>query len=761
MSTDDKSTAITSITTRPYSAAAGGMGALTSVLSETVRHTGLIQGAKLLTQVNQPDGFDCPGCAWPDPPASERSAFEFCENGAKAVTAEAMRGRANPAFFAKWSVAELISQTDHWLEAQGRLTHPMVLRPGETHYTPLDWDDAFGLIAENLGDLDSPDEAVFYTSGRTSNEAAFLYQLFVRIYGTNNMPDCSNMCHESSGTGLSQTIGIGKGTVSLQDFEEAEAIFVIGQNPGTNHPRMLTALEIAAKKGCTIISVNPLIERGLERFAHPQKPLALLGGSTKLSSHYLQVRINGDVALLKGIMKAVLDLEDAAPGTVLDADFIAEHTTGFDDFRAALQTVEWPEIVEQSGIDRSEIETVAAVYAKSRATIICWAMGLTQHKNAVGNIQEVVNLLLLRGNFGKPGAGACPVRGHSNVQGDRTMGIFERPKAAFLDKLAERFSFSPPRDHGFDVVEAIHAMDDGRASVFFAMGGNFVAATPDTHFTEAALRKCRLTVQVSTKLNRSHLVHGETALILPCLGRTEADIQGGRPQFVTCENSMSIVSRSQGKAIPASRMLRSEPAIVAGMAAAVLGEREGLDWKGWIADYDRIRTLIQDVIPGFDDYNRRVRGDSGFLLPGGPRQRKWNTESGRAAFTVHDIPRIPLAEGQYLMATVRSHDQYNTTIYGLNDRYRGIYGERRVVMMCPEDIASAGLVEGQRVDLTSHFEDGERYAPRFVVVRQSLPRRCVVTYFPEANPLVPARSVAIGSNTPASKSVVISMKPSV
>jgi len=747
------------LATKPYTPAAGGMGAVTSVLREAQRHTGLIKGTKLLTQMNQSEGFDCPGCAWPDPPAHERTAFEFCENGAKAVIAEGTKARVTPDFFAKWPIETLIDQSDHWLEAQGRLTHPMIREAGATHYTPISWSDAFAAIGQELNALSSPDEAVFYTSGRTSNEAAFLYQAFVRNYGTNNMPDCSNMCHESSGRGLGDTIGIGKGTVSLQDFDEAETIFVIGQNPGTNHPRMLSALERAKERGCRIVSVNPLRERGLEAFAHPQKPLALLGKKTQISDLYLQVRINGDVALLKGIMKIMMDREAAAPGTVLDHDFIATHTTGLEAFTEALSEVTWTEITEQSGLSREDIEAAADIYCTAKSAIVCWAMGLTQHRNGVGNIQEVVNLLLLRGNIGRPGAGACPVRGHSNVQGDRTMGIVERPSEAFLDQLQKAMGFEPHREHGMDTVEAIHAMGEGKAKIFFAMGGNFVAATPDTAYTEAALQRCQLTVQVSTKLNRSHLVTGTRAIILPCLGRSEIDQQSTGPQFVTCENSMSIVTRSQGRNTPASDTLMSEPAIAAHLAHHTLGERSPVDWLSLVEDYGRIRDVIAQVVPGFDDYNAKVLDPSGFVLPNSARSREWRTQSGKAEFTVHPIPHIPLTADQYLMATVRSHDQYNTTIYGLDDRYRGIYGERRVVMMNPEDITDAGLAEGQIVHLTSHFEDGERHAPYFVVVKQDVPRRCVFTYFPEANPLVPAKSVARLSNTPTSKSVIISMQP--
>lgn len=751
----------TDLRAEPVDGPAAGFGAIKSTLVEAARHTGLVNGARLLLKLNQTDGFDCPSCAWPDPPAGARSTFEFCENGAKAVAAEGTKRRVGPAFFAEYTFAELAARTDHWLEAQGRLTHPMIRRDGSTRYEPISWPAAFELIGETLRALQSPDEAIFYTSGRTSNEAAFLYQLFVRRFGTNNLPDCSNMCHESSGRGLGATIGVGKGTVTLQDFDEAEAIFVIGQNPGTNHPRMLTTLGECARRGVSIVAVNPLRERGLVRFAHPQHPVSMLKGGDWIATHYLQVRINGDVALLKGIAKAVLAREARTPGAVLDHAFIAEHTHGFEDYVKGIEATDWREIVEQSGIDRRAIEAVADVYCQSRATIICWAMGLTQHKNAVANIQEVVNLLLLRGNIGKPGAGACPVRGHSNVQGDRTVGIVERPKRAFLDRLEAHFGFDPPREHGHDTVEAIHAMHDGRAKVFVGMGGNFHSATPDTPYTEEALRNCELTVHVSTKLNRSHLVTGRQALILPCLGRTERDAQRAGPQFVSCENSMGIVQKSEGRRPPADPHLLSEPAIVAGIAMATLDEPEGqgIDWQGMVDDYDRIRDAIEACVPGFEDYNARVRVPGGFVLPNGGRDRKWNTDVDKARFTVHPIPRIALGDGEYLMMTIRSHDQYNTTIYGLDDRYRGIKGERRVVMMDREDIDAAGLVEGQAVDLTSHWQGETRSAERFIVVEQSLPRGCVATYFPEANPLVPARHVADVSNTPASKSVVIRITP--
>ena len=744
---------------RPYHHPAAGFGAIASTIKHVVHEMGVIRGTSTLLHINQTSGFDCPGCAWPEPGAGHRSHAEFCENGAKAVAAEATTRRVTPAFFRDWPVSRLREQSDHWLEAQGRLTHPMLLREGSDHYEPISWDDAFGIIAEELRALNSPDEAIFYTSGRTSNEAAFLYQLFVRKFGTNNLPDCSNMCHESSGVGLGETIGVGKGTVTLEDFDRADAIFVIGQNPGTNHPRMLSALESAARRGCHIVSVNPLHERALDHFAHPQDVRDLLTGGTAIAELFLPVRINGDVALLKGIMKEVLDEERRRPGRVLDHAFLADHTSGFEEFAAALSLVSWDEIVEQSGIDRDLIRRAAWIYIEADRVIACWAMGLTQHKNGVANIQEVVNLLLLRGNLGKPGAGACPVRGHSNVQGDRTMGIFERPSAAFLNRLGRAFDFAPPREPGHDVVAAIQAMHAGRAQVFFAMGGNFHSATPDTAYTAEALRRCRLTAHVATKLNRAHLVTGRRALILPCLGRTEVDFQASGPQFVTVEDSMSVVHASRGALAPASKQLLSEPAIVARLARATLGPHSGVDWEALAADYDRIRDRIAEVIPGFEDFNARVRQAGGFVLPNSAAARVFKTATGRAQFTVLPLPRIALEPGQFLMMTIRSHDQYNTTIYGLDDRYRGIYHERRVVFLNTLDIAELGLVDRQVVDLIGEFRGERRIASRFIVVPYDIPRRCAATYFPETNVLVPVDHFADGSRTPVSKSVVIRIHP--
>jgi molybdopterin-dependent oxidoreductase alpha subunit len=733
--------------------AAGGVPAIVATIKSLSEETGLVRGVRTLLHVNQSGGVDCPGCAWPEPD-QKRSYFEFCENGAKHVADEATTKRVTPEFFKKWSVEELSEQSDQWLNAQGRLTHPMLLHRDATHYERVTWNDAFELLAAELNSLNYPDQAVFYTSGRTSNEAAFLYQLFVRQFGTNNLPDCSNMCHESSGSALSETIGIGKGTVTLEDFDKADAIFVIGQNPGTNHPRMLTSLERAKRRGCKLVHINPLPEVGMTRFKHPQHVLGLLGSGTRLADLFLQVRINGDVALLKGISKAVLARDGA-----LDREFIDTYTIGFDAFASAMQNVSWSEIVEQSGVSKEELEAAAQIFIDSECTIFCWAMGLTQHKNAIANIQEIVNLMLLRGQIGKPGAGLCPVRGHSNVQGDRTMGIWERPTEAFLDKLGEVFHFEPPRNHGFDTVQSIQAMHDGKVKVFFALGGNFLSATPDTEFTTAALRRCRLTAHVSTKLNRSHLVHGDRALILPCLGRTEIDMQDMGPQFVTTENSMGVVQVSQGTLEPASKELLSEPQIVARLARATLEHRSTVEWEKLARFYGEIRDAIELVVPGFHDYNCRLLEPAGFYLPNAARQRVFNTKSGKAHFTVHELPRHDLGPDQFLMMTIRSHDQFNTSVYTLNDRYRGISAGRRVVFLNEADIGAAGLKARQVVDLVSHFEGEERIARGFAIVPYDIPRRCAATYFPEANVLVPVRSVAEKSNTPASKSVVISIRP--
>lgn len=744
--------AFTGLDLKAPSESAGGISAVISSLKHAFGEMGVVRSFTTLNQMNQKGGFDCMSCAWPDPDGERSHLGEYCENGAKAVADEATTKKITPAFFAAHSVVELSQQSDFWLNKQGRLTHPMILRSGATHYEPIAWDEAFALLANELNALAAPDEAIFYTSGRTSNEAAFLYQLFVRMFGTNNLPDCSNMCHESSGTALNETIGIGKGTVTLEDFDKAEAIIVIGQNPGTNHPRMLTALQQAKRHGAKIITINPLPEAGLIRFKYPQEFAGIVGKGTALTDVFLQVRINGDVAVLKGLMKGIVE------ANALDYEFITAKTEGFSEWIESLRSTSWDEIVANSGVAKSEIQQAVQILCKSKATITCWAMGLTQHKNAVATIQEIVNLALLQGQIGKPGAGLCPVRGHSNVQGDRTMGIWEKPKPQFLDALKREFHFEPPREHGFDTVEAIKAMHEGRATVFFAMGGNFLSATPDTEFTAEALRRCSLTAHVATKLNRSHLITGQQALILPCLGRTEVDVQASGTQFVSTENSMGVVQSSQGVNKAASEYLLSEPMIVAKLAQAVLGNRSSMSWGEFVADYDNIRAAIERTIPGFENYNARVRQPGGFYLPNGPREGRFPTPSGKAHFTVHRIPSHELQNGELVMMTIRSHDQFNTTIYGLDDRYRGIFNERRVVMMNATDIAELGFAAGDVVDLIGIYNGETRIAHKFIVVAYDIPRRCCATYFPEANVLVPIDSVAEKSNTPVSKYVVIRIR---
>jgi molybdopterin-dependent oxidoreductase alpha subunit len=742
---------------------AAGLKSVLKAAEVTLKEPGLIRGIAALSRLNQFDGIDCPGCAWPDPD-QDRSLNEYCENGVKAIAEEATAKRCTPEFLHSHSVSELARQSDYWLGHQGRLTLPVVLRTGSDRYEPISWEGAFAMIAGELNDLSSPDQAIFYTSGRTSNEAAFLYQLFVRQFGTNNLPDCSNMCHESSGLALKEVIGVGKGTVTLEDFELADTILIIGQNPGTNHPRMLATLQRAARRGATIVSVNPLAEVGLTRFKHPKEVLHLFGRGTKIAQHFVPVRLSGDLAFFKGLCKEILEEEERQPGKILKREFIEEKTSGFGDFRGAIAATSWSEIVEQGGISRRQIREIAEVVMRSKAMIACWAMGLTQQRQAVATIQEVVNLMLLGGHIGRPGAGVCPVRGHSNVQGDRTMGIWERMPESFLDRLRDVFGFEPPRKHGWDVVDSIKAIHRGEAKVFFAMGGNFLSATPDTEFTAEALSRCALTVHVSTKLNRAHLITGKQALILPCLGRTDRDSQANRDQFVTVENSMGIVHTSRGNLEPPSDQLLSEPEIVTRLAVATLGKKTTVDWLQLVEDYDRIRELIARVVPGCEDMNDRVRRKGGFYLPNAARDNDYKTKTGKANFAVSVIEPTPLGPRQFLMTTIRSHDQYNTTIYGLDDRYRGIFHGRRVVLMNPDDMQESGWGAGQLLDITSHFRNGGneelRRAPRFVLVPYEIPRRCVATYFPEANVLVPIASVALRSNTPASKAVIVSFSPS-
>lgn len=752
-----------------YKGPAGGWGALNSVKNALLRQDIPLKGAKTLLSANQPDGFDCPGCAWPD--RNHASTFEFCENGVKAVAAEATARRAGPSLFAQYTVAELAEQSDFWLEDQGRLTQPMVYHAPSDQYRPIAWDDAFSLIARHLNALPDPNQAIFYTSGRASNEAAFLYQLFVRQYGTNNFPDCSNMCHEPSGSGMRPQIGVGKGTVTLHDFECADAIFIFGQNPGTNHPRMLGELREAHKRGARIVSFNPLRERGLERFADPQDKLEMATlGSTPISTHYFQLRVGGDLPAVKGMMKHVLEQEDARGG-VLDHAFIAEHTTGFDALAADLRAESWELLEQESGLTEAQMRSAADIYIGAKSVIACWGMGITQHKYAVATIQGIVSLLMMRGNIGREGAGPCPVRGHSNVQGDRTMGIWEKPPAALLDRLRDVFGFEPPRKNGVDTVEAIRQMLDGKGKVFFALGGNFAAATPDTYETWKALQRCDLTVHVTTKLNRSHIVHGKEALILPCLGRTEIDVQAGGPQGVTVEDSMSMVHISVGINPPASEHLLSEPAIVARLAAATLGARSNVPWLWLVEDYARIRDQIEKVFPDFKDFNRRVAVPGGFRLRNTASERVWATASGKASFHAHAVPRDTpshIARERYkdavvfTLLTTRSHDQYNTTIYGMDDRYRGVYGQRRVVFINDKDIRALGMQDGDWVDIQTVWSDGqERRAERFKLVAYAIPRGNLAAYYPETNPLVPLSAVADTAGTPTSKSIPVLLLPHV
>ena len=846
----------------PKTSAAGLAGVFAAV-KHVLGAMNPARASKVLFELNQKGGTDCPGCAWPDP--EDRSKLgEYCENGAKAIAEESTTQKLEASFFEKYSLQELSNQSDFWIGKRGRITQPMYLEKGQTHYKEITWEKAFSIIAKNLNELEDPNDAAFYTSGRTSNEAAFLYQLMVRMYGTNNLPDCSNMCHESSGVALTETLGIGKGSVTLEDFNKAEVIMVIGQNPGTNHPRMLSALKKAKEKGAKIISINPLPETGLIKFKDPQSLKGLTGKGTDLSDLFLQVRINGDVALLKAIGIILLEMEEESGG-VLDLDFIRERTFGFEAYKTgassssaacdsssdsasfdsprslldsvkkenpgeqvqggasesqqplqgaeALETQHSPnpnspnqnktkqtlktpqraealeaqhdpnppnkvktkqtsnttqraealeahlnDLAKNAGIRLEKIYEAAEMLASNSKIIACWAMGLTQHKNGVDNIKEVVNLLLMKGSIGKEGAGTCPVRGHSNVQGDRTMGIWEKPQAEFLDSLENVFGFKAPRRHGLDVVESIKKMHSQKGMVFFAMGGNFLSAAPDTSFTADALRNCKLTVHVSTKLNRSHLVPGDEALILPSLGRSDQDLQGGVSQFVSVENSMGIVHSSSGKLKPLSSKLKSEPAIVCELAQALFGDKYKVDWLAMAKNYDLIRDKIEACIPGFENYNKRVREPSGFYLPNGPRKGEFLTQNKKAHFSVTQVPDFNLETNQYLMATVRTHDQFNTTIYGLNDRYRGIMNERRVILMNPLDMENAELKSGDVVDIYSHFRGEKRCAPRFLVIPFDVSRNCTITYFPETNVLVPIDSAADNSNTPTSKMVKVSLE---
>ena len=739
---------------------AAGVKAVMVSLQRAVEQMGPLRTAATLSRLNQRHGFDCPGCAWPEEHGGRKVA-EFCENGAKAVAEEATKRVITPEFFARHSVSDLLARPEYWLSQQGRLTHPMVLPAGDDHYRPISWDDAYRLIAGELQNLQTPDEAVFYTSGRTSNEAAFLYQLLVRSFGTNNLPDCSNMCHESSGTALTDAIGIGKGSVTVEDLTVADLIVIAGQNPGTNHPRMLSILEKAKANGAKVIAINPLPEAGLLRFKDPQKVHGVVGDGVPIADEFVQIRIGGDMALFAGVGRLLFEAQDrAGDGTrIVDRDFIAEYTAGFDDYEQRTRAVDLDTVLEATGIERSQLEQVAAMMGSAQRIIVCWAMGLTQQKHAVPSIAEISNLLLLRGMIGKPGAGLCPVRGHSNVQGDRTMGIWEKMPDTFLDALDARFGINSPRAHGYDTVDAIRAMRDGKAKVFMAMGGNFVSATPDTEITAAALRNCALTVQVSTKLNRSHLVHGRTALILPSLGRTDRDIQAGGKQLVSVEDSMSMVHLSRGSLHPPGDQVRSEVAIICQLAQTLFGPQHPVPWATFTADYDTIRDAIAAVVPGCADYNSKVREPDGFQLPHPPRDaRQFPTATGKANFATYPLQWVPVPPGRLVLQTLRSHDQYNTTIYGLDDRYRGIKGGRRVVFVNPADIAALGVAEGDIVDLVSEFEGQERRATEFRVVAYSTPVGNAAAYYPETNPLVPLDHVAAKSNPPVSKAIVVRLE---
>ncbi len=745
---------------------AAGLPAISKTFQFTLGEMGPLRTAETLTRINQRDGFDCQSCAWGNP--DHRKVFEFCENGAKALADEATKKRITREFFAEHSVLELAEKSDYWLNQQGRLTEPMILRRGAEHYEPISWEAAFQLVADELKALASPDEAAFYTSGKTTNEPAFLLQLFARQFGTNNLPDCSNMCHESSGVGLTETLGIGKGTVTVNDFEKCDLIVIFGNNPGTNHPRMLTSLQAAKAQGAKIIAVNPLPETGLMRVANPnpqdyrnplELPLALLGDGTALADLYLPIRINGDVALIKGIMKFMLGEDDAGRDGGLDHAFINEYTSGFASLADDLKGTTWDELVDGSGLTREQIDAAGRLCAASKRMIGVWAMGLTQQKNGVDNVAAVVNLLLLGGHMGRPGAGTCCVRGHSNVQGDRTMGIWERPSKRFLKALGSEFNFTPPAKWGKDTVETLHAMCERQIKVFVAISGNFISNVPDTAYAAHAIQHCRLTAYVSTKLNRSHIVTGEQALILPCIGRSERDAQDGCEQFVTVEDAMGEIGSSRGRLPPVSPVVRSDVAIVAGIAHATLGESP-VPWRSLAGNYDLIRDAISRVVPGFENFNQRIRVEKTFYLPNGARDRRFETASGKAQFSVTPIPKHDLGPGEYLMMTIRSHDQFNSTIYGLDDRYRGVYGGRRVIFLNVDDVREAGLQAGQLVDILSHFEGETRIAPSFLVVPYTISRHCAATYYPETNVLVPVRSVADKSNQPVSKCIRITLRPS-
>ena len=758
--------ALTGLKLSAHEKVAAGITAVIKSMEFSWSEGGLSRGTRGLLHMNQKDGFDCSSCAWPDPD-DHRSKAEFCENGAKATASDADDKACGPQFFMEHSLAQLSRMTDRDLNNAGRLTHPLVKRPGDNHYSPIAWPAAFQLIADELNALASPNEATFYTSGKVPNEPAFLFQLFARQFGTNNLPDCSNMCHESSGSALSPTLGLGKGSVTLNDIHEAEVILIIGQNPGTNHPRMLTALQLAKRNGAKIISINPLFEAGLNHFRNPQdfmnpvKALgALMGDGTQITDVFLQVRVDGDMALLRGIMKHLFEAEDLNPGQVVDRPFIDEFTAGFESFEENIRATKWEDIEALSGCTRAQLLEAANLIAHKQKIVTCWAMGVTQQRQGVQTIQEIVNLHLMKGAIGKPGAGTCPVRGHSNVQGDRTMGIWEKMPDTFLDALGKEFGFEPPRQHGLDTVESIKAMYEGKIKVYFGLGGNLLSAGPDTEIIAKAMRKQKLTVYVGTKLNRGHLTTGETSLLLPCFTHADVDLQRAGHQMTSCENSMGVVSQNKGVLTPLPGQMLSEVAILSGVAIATLGGRVKGDWVAMTENYDVIRDHISRVIPGFEDFNQKLRRPGGFYLPNGPRERKFTTKNGKANFSTTELEHYDVAPNELILMTVRSHDQFNTTIYDYNDRYRGVHGERRVLFMNAQDAADRGLKAKDLIDITSHFEGQDRTVEKFVVVPYEIPRGNVAAYFPEANPLVPISSVAKVSNTPTSKYVRVTVVPS-
>ena len=741
---------------KPASKAAG-LAAIIQTMKFMIREPGLLKGIKGLLKMNQKNGFDCSSCAWPDP-SGHRSKNEYCENGAKALASEATRKKITSKLFKNYSLKDLSQQTDHWHELQGRLTEPMFKDVGENHYSPISWDEAYNLITEELQNLDNPDEASFYTSGRASNEAAFIYQLMVRLFGTNNLPDCSNMCHESSGAALVETIGIGKGTVDLDDFNHADVIFVVGQNPGTNHPRMLSALQDAVRRGSTVISVNPIFEAGLKAFAHPQEIRGAMNLAMPIAADHVSIKPGGDLAFFKALGKAIIEKSEDDE-SILDNQFINDYTNKFDDYKNSVQSSSWEELIENSGVPKNQINRIANVVSQSKGMITCWAMGITQTENAVATIREIVNLHLTRGQIGRKGAGLCPVRGHSNVQGDRTMGIWEKMPKSFHDSLDSHFNFKSPRKHGYDVVDTIHAMEDGKIRFFMALGGNFLSASPDTERTSKAIENCSMTVQISTKLNRSHCIVGQKALILPCLVRSEEDLQDNDKQMISTENSMGVVQGSTGIFKPISNYIKSEIEILCQISMKLFPERRDT-FLGFFKNYDLIRDMIEKVIPGFESYNSKVQTPGGFSLPNGPKERKFETESGKAIFTSNEILYNKYDDDILILQTLRSHDQFNTTVYGLEDRYRGIHNDRDIIMMNEKDMESRSIKPLMKVDIVSSYKGKERHLKNLKAIPYKMPRGACAAYFPEANVLVPLDKTAKVSNTPTSKDVPVRISQS-